>query len=97
MIFGSNSVEGGIFTIGTYLSANISAANYSSFLATNFGPAASIVAEQYPLTLPAFNSSGIPSFAAISTVMTEAMFYCPVYQAMLKAQSSNIPVYTYLN
>lgn len=96
MIIGSNSLEGGLFTIATY-GADPSAANYSSFLATNFGPAASTVAEQYPLTLPAFTSTGKPGFAAIATVMTEAMFYCPVYQALLKAESNNIPVYTYLN
>ena len=96
MIFGSNNIDGGIFTIATY-GANPSAANYSSFLAANFGPAASIVAEQYPLTLPAFTSTGIPGFAAIATVMTEAMLYCPVYQAMTRALSNNIPVYTYLN
>jgi carboxylesterase type B len=97
MIFGSNADEGGLFTLGTYQSANISAANYSSFLATNFGPAASIVAKQYPLTLPAFVSTGFPAFAAISTIITEAQFHCPGYQAMLKTQSNNIPVYAYLN
>jgi carboxylesterase type B len=96
MIIGSNSLEGGIFTLGTY-GIEISAANYSSFLTTSFGPAASTVAEQYPLTLSAFTSTGKPGFAAIATVMTEAMFYCPVYQALLKAESNDIPVYTYLN
>jgi carboxylesterase type B len=97
MIFGSNSDEGNVFTLGTYLSPIVSAANYSSFLSENFGPAASIVEKQYPLTLPAFNSSGILGFEAISTIITQAQFHCPVYQALLKAQSNNIPVYTYLN
>lgn len=97
MIFGSNANEGALFALGTYQSAAISAANYSSFLTSNFGPAASIVANQYPLTLPAFNSTGFPAFAAISTIITEAQFRCPAYQAMLKAQSNNIPVYTYFN
>ena len=97
MIFGSNANEGALFALGTYDSATISEANYTSFLAENFGPAASIVAKEYPLTLPAFNSTGFPEFAAISTIITEAQFRCPAYQAMLKAQSNNIPVYTYLN
>jgi carboxylesterase type B len=97
MIFGSNSDEGGLFALGTYESANISAANYTAFLTTNFGPAASIVEQQYPLTLPAFTAKGFPAFAAISTIITEALFHCPAYQAMLKAQSNNIPVYAYFN
>ena len=97
IIFGSNANEGGLFALGTYKTANISAGNYSSFLATNFGPAASIVEKQYPLTLPAFKSTGFPAFAAISTIITEAQFHCPAYQAMLKAQSNNIPVYAYFN
>ncbi len=96
MIIGSNSLEGGIFTLATY-GADPSAANYTSFLDTNFGPGASAIAAQYPLTLPAFTSTGKPEFAAIATVMTDAMFYCPVYQALLKAESNNISVYTYLN
>ena len=97
MMFGSNSDEGGLLTLGTYSTANISVANYTSFLTSNFGPAASIVENQYPLTLPAFASTRFPVFAAINTIITEAQFRCPAYQAMLKAQSNNIPVYTYLN
>ncbi|KAN0116667.1 alpha/beta-hydrolase [Hyaloscypha variabilis] len=97
MMFGSNSDEGGIFTLATYRSPLLSAANYSGFLTENFGPAASIVEKQYPLTLPAFNQTGFPAFAAINTILTQAQFTCPAYQAMLKAQSNNIPIYTYLN
>jgi len=97
MIFGSNLDEGGIFTLETFRSPIISPANYSAFLTENFGPAASLVAKQYPLTLPAFNQSGFPAFAAMNTILTQAQFTCPAYQAMLKAQSNNIPVYTYLN
>jgi carboxylesterase type B len=97
MIFGSNADEGGVFTLGNYQTANISAANYSTFLTDNFGPASSIVAKEYPLTLPAFASTGFAAFAAISTIITEAQFHCPAYQAMLKAASNNIPVYAYFN
>jgi carboxylesterase type B len=97
MIFGSNSEEGSIFALGTYLTPIISPANYSAFLNTNFGPAASLVAKEYPLSLPAFNSTSFPEFEAINTILTQTQFHCPVYQAMLKAQANNIPVYTYLN
>jgi carboxylesterase type B len=97
MIFGSNSDEGGIFTLGTYFTPIISPANYSAFLTANFGRAASLVASQYNLSLPAFNSTKAPEFAAINTIITQAQFLCPAYQAMLKAQINNIPVYTYLN
>lgn len=98
MIFGSNSDEGGLFTLGTFGGLNISPTQYQTFLTENFGPAASIVSEQYPLTLPAFNKGNIsPAFAAINTIITQAQFTCPAYQAMLKAQANNISVYTYLN
>ena len=43
--------------------------------------------------MPAFVATGFPAFAAISTIITEALFHCPAYQAMMKAQSQNIPVY----
>jgi carboxylesterase type B len=97
MIFGSNADEGGLFALGTYMSPVISPENYTIFLNENFGTAASLVAQQYPLTLPAFNKSGFPAFTAISTIITQAQFTCPAYQAMLKAQANNISVYTYLN
>jgi carboxylesterase type B len=97
MIFGSNENEGALFALGTFQTANVSASQYSAFLATNFGPAASIVGNQYPLTLPAFVATGFPAFAAISTIITESLFHCPAYQALLKAQSQNIPVYAYFN
>lgn len=97
IIFGSNANEGNIFTLGTFLSPIVSPANYSKFLSENFGPAASAVEKEYPLSLPAFNASGIPGFEAISTIITQAQFHCPIYQALLKAEENNIPVYTYLN
>ena len=97
MIFGSNADEGALFALGTFLSVEISAANYSAFLKSNFGPAASIVAKQYPLTLPAFNATGFPAYAAISTIITQSLFHCPAYQAMLKSQANNVPVYAYFN
>jgi carboxylesterase type B len=97
MIFGSNSMEGALFVLGTYQSPNISAANYSSFLNTNFGPAAPIVEQQYPLNLSAFASTGFPAYAAMTTIITEALFHCPSYQALLKAEANNIPVYAFLN
>jgi carboxylesterase type B len=97
MIFGSNKNEGALFALGAYQTANVSSNQYSFFLDTNFGPAASIVGKQYPLTLPAFASTGFPAFAAISTIITESLFHCPGYQAMLKAQSQNIPVFAYFN
>jgi carboxylesterase type B len=97
MIFGSNANEGALFVLGTYQSPNISAANYSSFLAVNFGPAASIVEQAYPLNLSAFESTGYPAFAAMSTIITESLFHCPSYQALLKAEANNIPAYAFLN
>lgn len=97
MIFGSNADEGGLFTLGTFQEGftSINATQYSTFITENFGPAASLVAKQYPLT--AFNNTAFPAFNAINSIITQAQFTCPLYQAMLKAESNNIPVYTYLN
>jgi carboxylesterase type B len=97
MIFGSNADEGGLFTLGTFEEGfvSINATQYSTFLTENFGSAASLVAKQYPLS--AFNKSSFPAFEAINTIITQAQFTCPLYQAMLKAQANNVPVYTYLN
>jgi len=103
MIFGSNINEGGLFALGAYLSPVVSADNYTIFLNQNFGAAANLVAKQYPLTLPQFTTPGkagspaSPAFEAISAIITDAQFTCPLYQAMLKAEAINMPVYTYLN
>jgi carboxylesterase type B len=103
MIFGSNINEGGLFALGAYLTPVVSADNYTIFLNQNFGAAANLVAKQYPLTLPQFTAPGqagspaSPAFEAISAIITDAQFTCPLYQAMLKAESINMPVYTYLN
>ncbi|KAE9367547.1 alpha/beta-hydrolase [Stipitochalara longipes BDJ] len=101
MIFGGNADEGGLFAIGAFEAVNVSAANYTLFLQQNFGAGADTVAKQYPLTLPAFTVPGkegsplSPAFLAIANIITDVQFTCPLYQAMLKATSNNIPVYSY--
>jgi carboxylesterase type B len=106
MVFGSNLNEGGLFALGDFASVNVSADNYTIFLNGNFGAGAPLVAAKYPLTLAAFNSfpspppgfpSPSPAYLAISAILTDAQFVCPLHQAMLKAEANNIPVYTYLN
>jgi carboxylesterase type B len=103
MIMGSNANEGGLFALGAYMSPTVSPDNYTTFLNENFGSAAPLVAKQYPLTLPAFTVPGkegspaSPAFLAVSTIITDAQFTCPLYQALLKAKANNIPVYSYFN
>ncbi|KAK4944042.1 hypothetical protein LTR10_016563 [Elasticomyces elasticus] len=96
-IFGSNAEEGTIFSLLQFLNgSSISAtdSDYNHFLVSNFGT--SLVPEilkYYPLS--AFNSTPYPPFYAISTVITDASFYCPAHRALNTAVSKGIPAWTY--
>lgn len=72
----------------------MTAENYTTFLRDNFGPAASLVQEHYPLS--AFNSSPYPAFFAIATQLGDASYKCPAYRGLNRAVEKHIPVWTYL-
>ncbi|KAI7976632.1 hypothetical protein EIK77_009863 [Talaromyces pinophilus] len=74
------------------------AAQYQTFLSDDFGAAAQLVGDYYPLSLfqaSVGNSTGWAVFEAISTVLTDAHFKCPGYQGLLEAARKNISVWTY--
>jgi hypothetical protein len=74
--------------------AGATAADYTTFLQDNFGSAASLVEQHYPLSL--FNSTPYPVFFAISQVLTESTYTCSAYRGLNRAVQKNIPVWTYL-
>jgi carboxylesterase type B len=86
--------EGALFVLGQYQSPNISTEDYTTFLHDNFGSAASTVAKAYPLT--AFQASPVPVFTAMSTIITDASYFCPAYRALKLAAKNGVPAWTYL-
>lgn len=92
-IYGSNSNEGAIFVLGQYQSVNLTEKDYTSFLEDSFGPSASLVAQNYPLT--AFNASPFPVFTAMSTIITDASYFCPAKHALDLANQNGIIAFTY--
>lgn len=70
------------------------AADYTSFLHRNWGPAAATIEKNYPLSL--FKSSPIGLVvAAIATIITDSEFKCAGYQGAVQAKRNNIPVWMY--
>ncbi|KAL3454323.1 Carboxylesterase [Aspergillus insuetus] len=101
VVFGYNQQEGALDAISAYNSpltiASLTAANYTSFLNTNFGSAAAqIIAKFYPLSAyeaaatELGQTAGSGVFEAIAHVLTDVHFKCPTYQsAVATAQNSN--------
>jgi len=71
----------------------ITPAAYSAYLQVNFGPAASLVASQYPLA--AFNNTPYPAFSALVQIIADADFFCPSYAGLTVAAKKGTPVWTY--
>ncbi|TVY67494.1 Para-nitrobenzyl esterase [Lachnellula suecica] len=67
MIFGTMADEGNILALGAYPTTftNLTESDYTDFLSQNFGAAASLVSEQYPLS--DFDASPFPIFTVIGT------------------------------
>ncbi|MCJ1396354.1 hypothetical protein MMC18_009244 [Xylographa bjoerkii] len=92
-IFGSNGLEGSLFVLlafGEIGSQNLTANDYTDFLAVNFGSFASDVNQQYPLS--SYNNS---VFQAISIVMRDFTFRCSAYRGASLAVAKGLPVWTY--
>jgi hypothetical protein len=76
-------MEGALFILGQcgLGATQLSAENYTSYLVFNFGSAADLVAQNYPLS--AFNFTELPPvFLAISTIITDASYSCPADLAL---------------
>jgi carboxylesterase type B len=87
-------MEGTLFTASQFTSpASITETDYTTFLQSNFGPLASLVALYYPLSL--FATTPFPAFYAISTVITYNAYFCPTRLALLATLNSSVPVWNY--
>jgi carboxylesterase type B len=98
-IFGSTLQEGNLFALLQFASAadgpySATTQDYETFLTENFGSAAPLVEQYYPIT--AFNASPFPAFTAISDVFTESSVLCQLYRGANVAVSKGIPVWIYL-
>ena len=68
-------------------------ANYNTFLGNNFGSAASLVGNKYPLS--AFNSTPFPAFYAIEAIVTDSSFKCPAWRALNRGLQNGVTTWTY--
>ena len=90
----TDSNEGALFVLGQFQSTTITTAEYTTFLHDNFGSAAPLVAQAYPIA--AFNSSPFPAFTAMAEIITDVSYFCPAYRALNLAVQNGIPAWTYL-
>ena len=72
----------------------ITPTEYKAFLHNNFGSAAPLVAQAYPIS--AFNSSPYPAFTAMSEIITDVSYFCPAHRALNLAVKNGVPAWTYL-
>jgi hypothetical protein len=96
--FHPDSADGSLFAEVAFPDGptTATAANYSAFLVTNFGAAgAALVNASFPLSLSAFQDSGVPAYAAIQTVYTYASYSCPTRRGLLGAAARGVPTYAY--
>ena len=90
-----DAMDGTFSELGMYNSpGNVTSDVYASFLQAQFGPAASLVAQKYPISL--FNHTPYPAFFAYDTVSTDYEYKCPAYRGLSRAVQKGIPVWTYL-
>jgi hypothetical protein len=90
------SMEGTSFTLGQFQDPTaITEADYSAFLNYTFGSLAVNVSYYYPMS--AFESTELPGFYAISTVLTDSYFKCPTYCALTATTKAGVPAWTYLD
>jgi hypothetical protein len=97
--------EGALSTIGKYSSpeliANLTAADYETFLKGDWGSAASTIEKYYPLS--AYESAvkklgltaGSGVFKAIAQVLTDAHFKCPTYQSAVSTARNGNAAWAY--
>ena len=92
-------MDGYLFALFQYATdpkgpAAATAADYTQFLAENFGPAAvPTIQKYYPLS--SFNATPYPPFFAIATVLTAASYQCPAARGLNTAAAHGVPVWAY--
>jgi hypothetical protein len=81
-------MEGTIFTLEQFEDLTITMADYAAFLNYTFGPLAAYVLYYYRMLV--FASTRLPSFYAISTVLTDSYFKCLTYRALTAIPKTGI-------
>lgn len=96
-IFGSTSADGSLFALSAYQDTFPPAdADYRSFIASNFGPYASIVERYYPISkFVNVSSSELAPYLAMRTIWTHASYMCSAYRGLSKAGEKGIPAYAF--
>lgn len=89
ILIGTNSDEFAMFVAVQYLQNNGTLPSYQDMFAKTYGPAAEIVAAQYPLD----RYDGSPGLA-YATSVTDSVFACPVNELTL-GLARGAPVYAY--
>ncbi|MCJ1399705.1 hypothetical protein MMC11_002907 [Xylographa trunciseda] len=93
-VFGSNAEDGTLFVLEQFRSPTApTAADYNQFLLANFGTAAMVVNQTFPLSL--FDSTPFPPFFAIEAVITDVTYLCRAYRGLQVSAQKGIPVWTY--
>jgi para-nitrobenzyl esterase len=97
-IFGSTTADGSLFTLSAYQETfPPTEANYTSFIASNFGPYASLVEKYYPISKFAnISSAQLAPYLAMRTIWTHASYTCSAYRGLVKAREKGIPAYAFL-
>jgi para-nitrobenzyl esterase len=91
-------MDGALFAFLQFVKApkslgSANASDYHTFLTENFGPAASLIEHNYPVS--AFNSTSMPAFYAISAVLGEANYICTARRALNTTSAAGVPVWAY--
>ena len=97
-IFGSTAADGSMFTLSAYQN-NFppTEANYTYFVASNFGPYASVVERYYPISRFAnISSPSLAPYFAMTAIWTHASYICSAYRGLKKAEENGISAYAYV-
>jgi hypothetical protein len=90
----TDTMEGTLFALGQFGNPSTDTrTDYMTFLENNFGELSSVVNKYCPVAL--FNSTPFPAYYAISTVITENRYFCPVRRALEASINAGIPVWIY--
>lgn len=88
-------MDGALFVLNAFNDpGSATAADYASFLDSNFGSLAPLVARTYPLS--DFESTPMPAFYAMETVYTDFSYKCPAWRGLNRAVQNALQTWTYV-
>ncbi|KAH8801799.1 putative carboxylesterase [Xylogone sp. PMI_703] len=95
LLAGTTTREAALFDIESYPNvADLTAANYTSALQTDYGNSSTAVLFQYPFS--EFSSEPLAGWSAIVSVETISTFFCPTAEALGATLRAGVSAYTYL-